>query len=386
MAGHPPTARLTTVNDSLDVHVHGITAYDGKRRTTHTLKWSVAGKRWQRTFDTRKLADSFRSELVAATRKGTPFDVATGQPATHELRKTPSWLDHAIAFVDRKWPHASPRHRKGIAEGLTRATVAMLPASVETPLARRVLRDWAFNAGARQQKATRGDDAAAATATLTSLRRGLPKIDDRARPTVLRPVLDALSRNIDGSPAAPSTVARKRSALYSALDYAVEMGHLTSHPMDRVSWRAAQGTDVVDRRVVINPVQAAALLEAVKADYPALEAFYACLYYAALRPSEVRHLRAQDLDLPHTPGAWGSLLLVGGVPPTQVAEWAGHSVNVLLRVYASCVAGQDELARQRVAAALGEVRTSSLLPPRRPHTAVVSRRQPDTGGHRREGP
>jgi hypothetical protein len=31
----------------------------------------------------------------------------------------------------------------------------------------------------------------------------------------------------------------------------------------------------------------------------------------------------------------------GGVYPTQVAEWAGHSVDVLLRIYAKCVVGQD---------------------------------------------
>jgi hypothetical protein len=34
-----------------------------------------------------------------------------------------------------------------------------------------------------------------------------------------------------------------------------------------------------------------------------------------------------------------STWLDGGVYPTQVAEWAGHSVDVLLRIYANCVAG-----------------------------------------------
>jgi hypothetical protein len=42
-----------------------------------------------------------------------------------------------------------------------------------------------------------------------------------------------------------------------------------------------------------------------------------------------------------------------GVPPTQVTEWAGHSVAVLLRVYAKCIAGQEEAARNRVTLALG---------------------------------
>jgi hypothetical protein len=41
------------------------------------------------------------------------------------------------------------------------------------------------------------------------------------------------------------------------------------------------------------------------------------------------------------------------VAPTQVAEWAGHSVEILLRVYAKCLEGQDEIAKRRIVAALG---------------------------------
>jgi hypothetical protein len=43
----------------------------------------------------------------------------------------------------------------------------------------------------------------------------------------------------------------------------------------------------------------------------------------------------------------------GGVPPTTVAEWAGHSVEGLLRIYAKCLDGGDVLVRRRVQAALG---------------------------------
>jgi integrase len=50
-----------------------------------------------------------------------------------------------------------------------------------------------------------------------------------------------------------------------------------------------------------------------------------------------------------------SLWLNAGVPATQVAEWAGHSVHVLLKVYAKCIDGQDDVARQRIAAALAVV-------------------------------
>ncbi|MBE1604833.1 hypothetical protein [Actinopolymorpha pittospori] len=34
--------------------------------------------------------------------------------------------------------------------------------------------------------------------------------------------------------------------------------------------------------------------------------------------------------------------------PAQVADWAGHSVAVLLRVYVRCIAGRDEVAKKRI--------------------------------------
>lgn len=54
-------------------------------------------------------------------------------------------------------------------------------------------------------------------------------------------------------------------------------------------------------------------------------------------------------DLRH---ACVSTWLNGGLPATQVAEWAGHSVEVLLRVYAKCIEGQDEMAKRRIEKAL----------------------------------
>jgi hypothetical protein len=38
--------------------------------------------------------------------------------------------------------------------------------------------------------------------------------------------------------------------------------------------------------------------------------------------------------------------------PTQVAEWAGHSVGVLPRIYAKCIVGQDDLAKRRISETL----------------------------------
>ena len=47
-----------------------------------------------------------------------------------------------------------------------------------------------------------------------------------------------------------------------------------------------------------------------------------------------------------------STWLNAGVLAPQVAAWAGHSVDVLLRIYARCVDGQEAIARKRISAAL----------------------------------
>ena len=62
-------------------------------------------------------------------------------------------------------------------------------------------------------------------------------------------------------------------------------------------------------------------------------------------------LAGRPYDLRH---AAVSTWLNAGVPSTQVAEWAGHSLAVLLQIYAKCMAGQEDAARRRIAAALGD--------------------------------
>jgi len=59
------------------------------------------------------------------------------------------------------------------------------------------------------------------------------------------------------------------------------------------------------------------------------------------------------MDVPHVlRHAAVSTWLNADVPAPQVAEWAGHSVNVLLRVYAKCIVGQDTIARKLIVRAL----------------------------------
>lgn len=76
---------------------------------------------------------------------------------------------------------------------------------------------------------------------------------------------------------------------------------------------------------------------------------------AALTVDEVASpLARRPYDLRH---AAVSTWLNSGVPAPQVAAWAGHSVDVLLRVYAKCIVGQEDIARRRIEDALRDDRS-----------------------------
>ena len=72
---------------------------------------------------------------------------------------------------------------------------------------------------------------------------------------------------------------------------------------------------------------------------------------AALTPAQhASPLARRPYDLRH---AAVSLWLNAGVPATEVARRAGHSVAVLLKVYAHCIDGQADNVNKRIADALG---------------------------------
>jgi integrase len=61
----------------------------------------------------------------------------------------------------------------------------------------------------------------------------------------------------------------------------------------------------------------------------------------ALTPAQLATpLMRRPYDLRHSGITWR---LNSGVPPTEIAAWAGHSVEMLLRVYARCVVGMEDV-------------------------------------------
>jgi integrase len=461
-----------------DARVYRTEVYKGSEVTTHKVRWKVGGRLWKEGFRTAAQADSFRSALLTAARRGEAFSLTTGRPTAWEREKAAtSWYEFACAYADMKWKQASAKYRKDIARALTAATPAMLAEARGRPddaSIRRALTRWGFNT---KQRADPPADVAEVLAWIASNSAPLPALAEAA---AARRMLDQATGRLDGKNAAASTARRHRVILANAMDYAVELGFLETNPIRALKWTTPKVSGQVDRRSVVNPRQARALLEAVRAQQPSgprLVAFFAAMYYAGLRPEEAINLAVDNVilppqvwdeqsqrwhDHPHDED-WGELhvrnaspdagsewtddgsprerrqlkhraegdsrvvpthpeltrllrehlskfgtapdgrlfsgvrsggelptityrrawikarqlaltsaeqasplarrpydlrhaclstWLNGGVYPTQVAEWAGHGVDVLLRIYATCVVGQDELAKRRISEAL----------------------------------
>lgn len=131
-------------------------------------------------------------------------------------------------------------------------------------------------------------------------------------------MLEVAGSRLDGRAAAGTTARRKRAVLSNALGYAVEVGLLSSNPIGSVTVRAARTTRSIDRRSVVNPAQARMLLDEVTRtprSGPRLVAFFACLYYAGLRPEEAVALRRTNLALGEV-GEFGWLHLENAAPDT----------------------------------------------------------------------
>lgn len=353
------------MNTTYDVRVWTTRAMKGARGTAYQVRWSVGMRPRSRTYGTRRLAESFHAELVSAARKGEPFDTSTGLPVSMRPKDAgPTWLDFAAAFVDAKWPDASPRHRKSTAEGLVTITTAMTTTDAPPPDAkalRLALMHWTFNSAARTGAL---DPPAEFTQPLDWIAKNTRLLSDLSDPAVLRGVLDAISRTLTGTAASPSTVNRKRAALSSVIGYAIEVGHLEANPLQRVKIKRRKTDDAVDSRVVVNHAQARAILDAVRVISPAMEGYFACIYYAAMRPGEVRNLRERDLYLPES--GWGEAVLAGSY---QVAgkDWTDTGQ-----------AGEERALKHRV-------RTATRQVPLPPPAVAVLRRHLDTFGTGRDG-
>ena len=300
-----------------DVSVHAIRRRAGRRKPFE-VRWRTAGRSKSKSFTTKKLADSYRAELVRAARMGLEFDPLTGEPTEWHIPEPAvvTWHEGATAYAVIKWPSLGAHSRASVAEALATVTpVLTRPGGSDRPGPRELrtaLYQHAFN-----PDRPAGPGSAAAQILNWAQQASLP-VTCLSEPTVLRAALEALTFRLDGSRAAANTIIRKRAVLHGALSYAAEARLLPDNPLDNFGWRVPQSSAALDPAVVASPDQVSALLDAVAQTRPELTAFFGCLYYAALRPEEAVALRLPDCQLPG-PG-WGMLRLAAATPRTAALD------------------------------------------------------------------
>ena len=279
------------------------------------VRWAVAGREHCKSFPAKPLADAFLTTLKNAARDGTPFETATGLPAPPRTARggDVTWYEHARAYSQMKWPDLAAKSRRSTAEALTTITLALTRPRLAFPdpaVLRQALLSHAFNAASARQPVPA--DITRALAWIAKASLPVAALDE---PDTVRGVLNACARRLDGKPAAATTTRRKRAVFANALGYAVERRLLPASPLGQIQWKAADVAETVDRRSVANPAQAALLLTAVRGQGPRgqhMEAFFGCLYYAALRPAEAVALREPDCVLPAA--GWGRIDLAASTP------------------------------------------------------------------------
>ncbi|WP_228989811.1 site-specific integrase [Streptomyces sp. DH8] len=279
------------------------------------LRWLVGQRKHSKSYQLKAQADGRRSELMSAVRRGEQFDEETGLPVS-EIRAqhgSVTWYELTRAYVDRKWATAPAKSRKNYADALATITPALVKSRAGSPDAtvlRRALYGWAYNRNRWEDE--HPEDV---TAALRWLEKNSLPVSALEESATVRLALDALGLKVDGKPAAPRTARRKRACLSDVLGLAVEERYFTTpvNPLTTVKWVAPKSAEELDPESVANPRQVRALLRGVREQGERgahLEAFFGCLYYAAMRPAEATALRRAQCHLPET--GWGVLTLRQG--------------------------------------------------------------------------
>lgn len=301
------------MDTTYDVKFWKTSVYEGRTKTTYTVRWELEGREWRKPFATVALADSFRSGLVSAARKGEAFSLSTGLPVSYLSRAAGvKWYDFAIQFVDQLWERTSANNRRNVAKALTPVTIALLrsqPTAFKGVDVRRALREYAFNTNRRDQAPPE------VAVILRWVQRNSLSMAAWEDESTVETALHAAGTKLDGTPVAASSVRRTKRVLNVLIQYAIKKKVLKENPLPKgKGTTAAKTSSAVDKRSLLNKEQAAKLLGWIHARPRGgrrLHTFFAAMYYAGARPEEVVAIDVGDVRLPDA-GAedqWGELLL-----------------------------------------------------------------------------
>ncbi|MGW3732514.1 tyrosine-type recombinase/integrase [Streptomyces sp. NPDC005148] len=314
----PPPEGPEAADLSTDVRVWKVNKVKSKK-APYQLRWIVAGRVKTASFTTDALAQSRRSELWQAMRRGESFDTDTGLPESElraaaekgNTRPDPKWWDFCPEYMTARWRSTAAKTREGIADSLATTALAMMGDGAHAPTLEEVRYAMRWRAVPAHKDEEPPPELQAACTWLALHSLPLSSLLD---PKVLRDVQYRLSFKLDDMPAAGETYKRRRRGLNTAMEYAIEAGYLESNPLANIRRSGSRTGDAVDPRVLVNQDQGAQLLTAVsyvgsvhRNRGRRLVGFFAVQLYAALRPAEAVGLRKKDCYLPEK--GWGTLTL-----------------------------------------------------------------------------
>lgn len=125
---------------SLDVRLWKVSKAQSKTRP-YQLRWKFGGKVSSATFATVGLADSRRSDLWQAMRRGEAFRITDGLPESEvraqasakQAREELPWITFCREYMAMRWPTAAAKNREGIADGLAAVTLALVEQEQKMP-------------------------------------------------------------------------------------------------------------------------------------------------------------------------------------------------------------------------------------------------------------
>ena len=118
---------------------------------------------------------------------------------------------------------------------------------------------------------------------------------------------------LDGSPASPSYFSRRRRVVYRALGYAVRKKRLGANPLSTAAhpegWTPSEAPDdALDYRTIGSPELVESMIETCRTlgttQGARFRAFYGCMYFSMMRPSEVAALTLSACELPEDGWGW----------------------------------------------------------------------------------
>jgi integrase len=294
---------------SYDVAVFAIETRSQGSTTSYRVRWRVTAKRFTRTFAKKGLAESFRSELIVATRKGEDFGEETGLPGSMDrARSDVTFWDLAAEFTSAAWPSVSAKSRVSLIETLSRvvpAVVRDVPGAPD-PGVLRIALQHSLMQGPAAPELDPGELAA-----MGWLRKASRPVTALTDASVVADVLDALAVNLDSKPASPAYFSRRRRVLHRAMGYAVRKKHLDVNPLASLpdGWTApAKPAEALDPRSIGGPELVEHMLDVCgtigATQGPRFRAFYGCMYHGLMRPSEVAALTVAACELPSEGWGW----------------------------------------------------------------------------------